>query len=59
MEKAAFTIREASERYGLPAYTLRRWVRECKLRVIRSGNRSYLPKAELERLKNLTTEDNK
>lgn len=48
----AITVPEAAKILGKPKMTLYRWIKGRKLTAIRFGNIVFVPKSEVERLKN-------
>lgn len=51
-ERLTIGLKEASETLGISHWTLRRYIREGKIRVVRIGRRVLLEPAELARLVN-------
>lgn len=50
-----FTVPEAAKELGKPPMTLYRWIESSKLIAIRVGGILFVPKSEVERLKNKQT----
>jgi excisionase family DNA binding protein len=49
-ERLTIGLKEASETLGISHWTLRRYIREGKIRVVRIGRRVLLEPAELAKL---------
>ena len=45
-----YSLQEASVELGIGIATLHRWLKAGKINPLRTGNRTYVPKSEVERL---------
>lgn len=49
-ERRYYSIRQASEVYGVKAGTLRRWTETGRLKAVKIGRVLFIPVEEMERL---------
>ena len=55
-EPLALGIREAARLLSVSSWSVRRWIRQNKIRAVRIGRRVLVPSSEVERLSGNTTE---
>jgi excisionase family DNA binding protein len=45
------TVSQAAEAFSATAQTVRNWIRDERLRAVRIGNRFFIPREEIQRLR--------
>ena len=45
------TVSQAAEAFSATAQTIRNWIRSDRLRAVRFGNRYFIPREEIQRLR--------
>lgn len=53
MDKAVYTMSEVGQMFGVSRMTVYNWVKSGKITSIKLGNKTYVLKAELNRMLNI------